>query len=144
MADNRNIQGIWKGEYTYDRKYEHPLITQPVPFILRIKTVDDSGLFEGMCQDDPEIGLISLSAVIYGMVKPNGIFFTKKYSKTMTMDAGGNVIIGEESHPDIMYECSWSESDRFFGTWRAERTFRKVNEKVIEMLPIHGAWWIER
>jgi len=144
MIDNFDFTGIWRGEYVYEDKFQPTIVKTGVPFILRIKATADKTIFSGICQDDPAASKIHLPADVYATIKDYEIFFVKKYAKTLISDAAGNVIMGEEPHPDIIYKAKMKDVDKIAGTWQMERTFRKVNEQIIEIPKTTGHWWIER
>jgi hypothetical protein len=144
MTEQVEIKGIWKGEYVYDDKLQPSIVKPSTSFILKIKSIDEKGLFEGMCQDDPVASDINLSAEIYGVIKNNELFFVKKYSKTIIRDVFGNVTIVDGPHPDIVYSGKLNHKDQFFGAWSVERTFRKLNNNILEFPPINGLWWMKR
>jgi hypothetical protein len=138
------IKGIWKGEYVYDDKFQPSIVKTSIPFILKIKSIDDNGLFDGMCQDDPVASRINLSADIFGSIKDTELFFVKKYSKTLISDAFGNVITADGPHPDIIYKGTLKQNGQFFGTWNIEKTLTKINNKIIEVPALNGVWWMKR
>jgi hypothetical protein len=138
------IQGIWKGEYIYDDRFQPSLTKASIPFILRIKSIESSGLFEGMCQDDPAISQIDFPADIFGKFDGDQLIFSKRYPKTVLQDNFGKLVTVDEAQPDIIYQARLGSSDRILGTWRMERTFRKLDGKVVEIGPITGVWWMVR
>lgn len=138
------LKGVWKGEYVYDDKFQPSVIKSSISFILKIKSIDENGLFEGMCQDDPVASKINLSAELLGSIKDNELFFIKKYSKTLIKDAFGKVTIVDRPHPDIVYRGTLKENGQFFGTWAIGRTFTKVNGNVTEVPALTGIWWMKR
>ena len=144
MNENIEIKGVWKGEYVYDEKFQPSVVKTSVPFILKIKSIDENGLFEGMCQDDPMVSKINLSAELFGSIKDNELFFVKKYSKTLINDAFGNVTIADGPHPDIIYEGTLKENGQFFGRWSIGRTLTKIDNKVTEVPAVTGIWWMKR
>jgi hypothetical protein len=56
-------KGIWRGEYVYDDKFQPSFIKSSIPFLLKIKSIDDAGFFEGMCQDDPTISHLEVDVI---------------------------------------------------------------------------------
>jgi hypothetical protein len=145
MISEFRLEGIWKGEYVYDSRIQAVLIQTPVPFILRIKTVNAEGMFEGMCQDDPLISKIDLPANVYGKMRNGEIAFTKKYSKTLMQDNFGSIIKLDDPNPDLVYNAKVSnDHNKLFGSWKMERTFRKINDHIIEFGPYTGVWWMNR
>ncbi|MCZ8215008.1 MAG: hypothetical protein O9262_02160 [Cyclobacteriaceae bacterium] len=144
MIDNFDVNGVWKGEYAYEDKFQPTILKSAIPFILRMKLTLDAGKFSGICQDDPESSKINIPATIYGTIKDYELFFVKKYPKTFIHDNNGSIIIGDEPHPDIMYRAKINSQQRLSGTWHIERTFRKVSGQVIEIPKINGQWWIEK
>jgi hypothetical protein len=138
------LKGIWRGEYVHDDRFQPKIVKTSVPFVLKIRAVDDNGLFEGMCQDDPTKGSIDFPAEIYGEITHDEIVFTKKYSKTVFIDHYGNLIKSDQPHPDIIYQTKISGNGKIFGTWKVERTFVKINEKVMQLGPVSGVWWMDR
>ena len=144
MIDNFEVNGIWKGEYVYEDKFQPTILKTAIPFVLRIKSTMDLGQFTGICQDDPELSRIDIPANIYGTVRDYELFFVKKYSKTLIHDNNGDLIVGDEPHPDIIYRAKITSQQRLSGTWQIERMFRKVNGRVTEIPKVGGHWWIER
>ena len=144
MIDNFDINGIWKGEYVYEDKFQPTILKTAIPFVLRIKSSRDFGLFTGICQDDPELSKIELPANIYGTVRDYEVFFVKKFPKTLILESSGELTIGDEPHPDIIYRAKITNEQVLSGTWQIERTFRKVNGRVTEIPKIGGHWRAER
>src|SRR5690349_929917 len=103
MIEDFEFTGIWKGEYVYEDSVQPSIVRVPIPFVLRVKSLQDRGAFSGICQDDPAISKIPFPADIYGAMRNNEIFFVKRYPKTLIFGASGNLIIGEGPHPDIIY-----------------------------------------
>jgi hypothetical protein len=139
-----DIKGIWKGEYIYDDRFQPAAIKTSFPFILRIKSVGPDGLFEGICQDDPVITQIDFHADVFGKLEGKELIFTKMYPKAIFQDNFGNRTIIDQPHPDILYQGQVSNKRRILGTWKIEKTFRKDGNRVIEIGPITGVWWMER
>ncbi len=144
MIDNFDVNGIWKGEYAYEDKFQPTILKTAIPFVLRIKSTMDKGLFSGICQDDPESSKIDFPANIYGTARDYELFFVKKYPKTLILDNNGGLTFGDEPHPDIIYRARITSDQRLLGTWQIERTFRKVNGRVTEIPKLGGHWWVER
>jgi hypothetical protein len=142
--DDFELKGIWKGEYVYDDKVDPVIVKTPVPFMLKVRVVDEDGLFEGMCQDDPSISKMEFAAEIYGRLNGRDLIFSKRYPKTVFVDSFGSVVTLEQPQPDVIYQARISSPGKVFGTWKVEKTFRKINEKVMEIGPVTGVWWMER
>jgi hypothetical protein len=142
--DTFDIKQIWKGEYVYDDRFQPAAIKTSFPFILRIKSVGPDGLFEGMCQDDPAITQIDFHADIFGKLEGNELTFNKMYPKAILRDKLGQRTIIDQPHPDILYQGQIPNKRRILGTWKIERTFRKVGDNVIDIGSITGVWWMER
>lgn len=142
--DTVKIKGIWKGEYVHDDRFQPSAIKTTVPFILRIKSVNPDGLFEGICLDDPAISQIDFHADVFGKVEGEELFFTKMYPKAILRDKLGQRTIIDQPHPDVLYHAQISTNGKIIGTWKIERTFRKIGDNVIDIGPITGAWWMER
>lgn len=141
----KEIHGIWKGEYIYDDRYQPALVKTPVPFILKINSIDEKGLWEGTCMEDPAVSRITIPAAVYGRTKEEKeLLFCKKYPKTFMNDALGKLVVIDEPHPDVLYEGKLSDNGQFFGTWHVARTFRKLNGTVLEIRYISGVWWMKR
>jgi len=145
-----DINGVWKGEYI---TLKHIIATNkeiPVPFVLKIKTTDDGklisldkGLFEGICQDDPEITKIPFHGTVYGSLNVNNIFFIKQYPKLMIRNDVGGIETVDDTHPEVYYKGEF-KNNRFSGSWNMNRTFRKINGQLSELMPLHGVWWMEK
>lgn len=146
MKTDFDLKGIWKGEYVIDEQFNKTIIEiPPASFILKIKSLDyTSGLFEGMCQDHTANGRAFPHATIYGRWKENEISFTKKYPSLLVSDGFDGIVLGEESHPDIFYQGSLRENEHLLGAWSLPGTFRKIHNKIIEIRPIHGIWWMKK
>ncbi len=142
--ENFEIKGIWKGEYIYDDRFQPSVVKTSIPFILKIKSTNSDGLFEGMCQDDPSISQIDFAADIFGKLESTELVFTKRYSKTVFRDSFGKLVTVDQPQPDVIYQAKLSATGKILGTWKLERTFRKVNDKVMQIGPISGVWWMER
>ena len=142
--DKFDIKGIWRGEYVYDDRFEPRIVKTPIPFLLKVKSVDPNGLFEGMCQDSPEVSQIDFPADIYGKWEEDQLTFSKRYPKTLFRDGSGKLMSVNEPHPDIIYQAKIGNSDKLLGTWRIEKTFRKLEGKVVEIGSITGVWWMVR
>jgi hypothetical protein len=139
-----DFKGIWKGAYVYEDKFQPTVVKAPIPFILKIKSIGDNGLFEGMCQDDPTASHIDFPAEVFGSLHNSRLIFNKQYSKTLLWDNFGVASTIDEPLPDIIYEAKIPDSGKILGTWKMEKTFRKINEKVMELGPMNGIWWMER
>ena len=142
--ENFDIKGIWKGEYLYDDRFQPSVVKIPVPFILKIKSPDNDGLFEGICQDDPSISQIHFAADVFGRLESTGLIFTKRYPKTILHDIFGKLVTIDQPQPDVIYQAKIKTTGRILGTWKVERTFRKLNDKLMQIGPISGIWWMER
>jgi len=141
------IEGIWQGEYVYDEYCKVPFQQVTIPFTLSIRqsgVLGMSGGLEGVWQDDSTINAITMPANVYGLAKDNELFFVKLYPKTFGYDEGGNLFVGDEAHPEIFYTGMLWKDGIFHGTWRIERTFRKVNGRLYEILAGSGMWWIKK
>jgi hypothetical protein len=141
---NFEIKGIWKGEYVYDDRFQPSVVKTSIPFILKIKSVDNDGLFEGMCQDDPSISQIHFAADIFGRLESTELTFTKRYPKTTFQDDSEKLVTFDQPQPDVIYQAKISTTGRILGTWKIEMTFRKLNDKVMQIGPVSGVWWMER
>jgi hypothetical protein len=140
--DKFELKGIWKGEYVYDDKFQPSIVKASIPFIIKIKSIDDFGLFEGVCQDDPTISQIDFPAEIFGSLNGSEMMFTKKYLKTMFYDRSYSLVKVDQPHPEIHYEAKIADSQKIFGKWKTERTFRKIEGKIVEFVAMNGIWWM--
>src|SRR5687768_1021251 len=107
-----DFKGIWKGEYVYEDKFQPAIVKTPIPFVLKIRMVDDNGLFEGMCQDDPTISKIDFPADIFGSLNDSGLIFCKRYPHILLDDTFGNLIKVNEPSPDIIFEAKIPDSGK--------------------------------
>jgi len=144
MPIGEEIIGIWKGEYAYADECRPYVVATAIPFILRVKSVNQQGVFEGMNQDDPVISKIRLPATIYGKCKDQELHFVKRFKKTLAYDGMGTLMTGDDEHPDVVYKGTLKENGQFFGTWHVAHTFRKINDAVLEFKTLHGIWWMKR
>jgi hypothetical protein len=142
------IDGIWRGEYTYDDTYKG---YRPgggiVPFILRIKlatVTGKRGSFAGICQDDPAIVGVSDHAKVYGIISHDDLFLVKLYPKVFGYDQSGKLLTSDEPHPEILYNGIFSENNVFHGQWRMEKTLRMIKDTVCEVSASSGHWWMKR
>ena len=150
--DLLNIDGIWKGEYV---THWFPYSTGrevAVPFVMRIQaeketrknTHYDDFLFAGICQDDPEISKINFHASVSGAVSLHRVFLIKQYPKLIIRNSSDHIETYDELlHPEIIYKGVFDRNE-FSGTWNMNRTFRKINGKVCELMPMNGAWWMKK
>jgi hypothetical protein len=137
-------KGIWRGEYVYDDKFQPSFIKSSIPFLLKIKSIDDAGFFEGMCQDDPTISHLDFPAEVYGNLNGNELIFTKRYPKAAFQDEFGRLVTDAQVKVDVIYQAKISNSEKILGTWRLERTYAKLRGKVRQIGPISGVWWMSR
>jgi hypothetical protein len=143
------INGIWKGEYIAQEDFGGGTVTRaPIPFVMRIKASGENGdskvydgLFEGICQDDPETTKMTPHATICGSVKLDTVYFVKQYVKLVTQDWSGKVTVYDELHSEIYYTGKYT-NNCFYGTWSINRSFRKINNQLFEILPQEGTWWM--
>jgi hypothetical protein len=138
------LKGIWRGEYVYDDRFQPSVVKTSIPFILKITSIETNGLFQGMCQDDPTISKIDFPASIYGKFEGDQLIFNKSYPKTIFQDNFGKVGSDDQPQPDVIYHAKLSDKAKIFGSWRMERTFRKLGDRVMEFGPMDGVWWMER
>lgn len=145
-----DINGVWKGEYVVHRYKFETGKEIPVPFVMKIKTVSegrfislDSGLFEGICQDDPIISKVAFHASITGSFDRNQIYLIKKYPMLVVQNPDGGVTTYDDLHPEIAFTGEFNE-DQFSGTWYTNRTFRKINNKLCELAAMKGVWWMRK
>ncbi|HEY9047211.1 MAG TPA: hypothetical protein VIN08_15000 [Ohtaekwangia sp.] len=141
------IDGLWKGEYVYDEYCKVPFKQTTVPFSLSIRQsgiMAMSGGFEGIWQDDTTISDITVPGNVYGVLKETELFFVKLYPRTYGYAHDRSFFVGDEPHPEIHYTGRFWKEDIFEGTWRIERTFRKVNGRLCEIAESSGLWWIKR
>jgi len=97
-----------------------------------------------ICQDDAEISKINFHAMIFGAVSMHRIFLVKQYPKLIIRDSSGQIATYDDLlHPEIIYKGVF-DRDEFSGTWNMSRTFRKINGKVCELMPMNGSWWMKR
>jgi hypothetical protein len=146
-----DINGVWKGEYIVHR-YLFPTGKEiPVPFVIKINSTGegrftplDTGLLEGICQDDPVISKIAFHATITGSISREQIYFVKQYPMLIIQNAAGGVTTYDQLHPEIFYSGQWKDKDEFRGAWIMNRTFRKINGKLSELMEMRGAWWMRK
>lgn len=145
-----DINGVWRGEYIIIKHMMSTGKEIPVPFFLKIKTTTESGLvglhrglFEGVCQDDPELTKITEHANIYGSLDLNSVFFIKQYPKLLIRTASGDVESFDDTHPEVQYRGEFKK-DVFSGSWNMHRTFRTVKGQLSELFPMHGTWWMKK
>lgn len=141
------ISGIWRGEYVHDHKYSDYRPTKAIPFILRIKQAGLLGTkagFQGICQDDPLITGIASHSKVYGTIEAKSIFFVKLYPTTHAYDQHGNLMTGDDAHPEIVYEGSQSDSNIFHGLWKMDKTIRMVNGNLAILNAMTGHWWMKK
>lgn len=101
-------------------------------------------LFKGICQDDPEISKINFHAHVAGSVSLHRVFLIKQYPKLIIRNASGQMETFEELvHPEIIYQGVFDRNE-FSGSWNMNRTFRRINGKVGELMPMNGSWWMKR
>jgi hypothetical protein len=131
------FDGVWKGEYVMQWFSYRTGREVAVPFVIRIETKfrDEqngfaTGLFEGICQDDPEISGIRHHATIMGSYRHSNVFFIKQYPKLLVRGTNNEIVEHEGSHPEIIYKGEFTKNE-ISGVWNLNRTFRKVNGKFV-------------
>lgn len=141
-----DINGIWKGEYIVHHFMFETGKETPVPFVMKITTVGEEkyvplqrGLFEGICQDDPVISKVALHAKINGSFDRGGIYITKQFPMLVVQNSAGGVTTYDDLHPEIIFTGQF-KSDHFTGTWYTNRTFRKINGRLRELMAMKGVW----
>jgi hypothetical protein len=141
-----DINGIWRGEYVVHHFMFETGKETPVPFVIKVQTVGegrfislDRGLFEGICQDDPVISKVALHAKIAGRFDFNGIYFTKQYPMLIVQNSSDGVTTYDDLHPEIVFTGEFQD-DHFAGTWYTNRTFRKLNGQLRELMAMKGVW----
>jgi hypothetical protein len=145
-----DINGIWKGEYIthwFTFKTGREIA---VPFVMKIQTLkegqfigEDKGLFEGICQDDPEVSKITFHANVSGSISMNNVFLIKQYPRLLIRNAADEIEIYDGLHPEIIYKGKFIKQE-FSGTWHMNGTFRKINSKLAELMPMNGSWWMKK
>jgi hypothetical protein len=145
-----DINGIWKGEYSVHHFMFETGKEIPVPFVLKINTTGenrfvplDKGLFEGICQDDPVVSKVALHATIKGSFDRYGIYFVKQFPMLVVQNASGGVTTYDDLHPEIVFTGEFKD-DHFSGAWYTNRTFRKINGTLRELMAMKGVWRMEK
>jgi len=145
-----SINGVWTGEYithwfTFKTGRE-----VAVPFVMKVQSINGSHeshtkkeLFEGICQDDPEISKITTHAKIAGSLWNSQLFLIKQYPQLMIRTDNDEIEAYEGPHPEIIYKGEFKK-DRFSGLWHMNRTFRTINGKLCELMPINGSWRMKK
>jgi hypothetical protein len=139
-----NLEGNWQGEFVYDERCQTASTSKPIVFSLTVSTYLLSGLFEGACKEPPLIKDQELISSVYGKLRVKEIFFTKRYPFTFGFDQSGKFISGREPHPEIYFTGSYNDKKQFYGSWRMEPTFRKIEGHLCEILPSFGFWWMKK
>lgn len=103
----------------------------------------EKGLFEGVCQDDPVVSKVALHATIKGSFDRDGIYFIKQYPMLIVQNASGGVTTYDDLHPEIMFSGEF-KNNHFSGTWYTNRTFRKINGRLCELMAMKGVWKMEK
>lgn len=141
-----DINGIWKGQYIIHHFMFATGNETPVPFVMKIKTSGegkfislDRGLFEGVCQDDPVVSKVAFHAQIAGSFDRDGIYLTKQYPMLIVQNALGGVTTYDDRHPEIIFTGEFKDN-QFSGNWYTHRTFRKINNKLCELMAMKGVW----
>jgi hypothetical protein len=145
-----HINGIWKGEY-YTRPYLFETGKEiRVPFLLRIRSINELGmitiddtLFEGMCQDDPDITNVNYHATVTGALRGRELYFVKQYAKLLVRRPSSGLEAHEGLHPEIYFSGRFDYSG-FKGEWHTNRTFRKIDGKLCELAALKGVWSMEK
>ena len=144
-----HINGIWKGEY-----YTQPFLYETgkevrVPFVLRVRSLDEAGvitiedaLFEGMCQDDPDITNLNYHATVVGSLRGGKLYFVKQYAKLLVRTSNG-LETHEGPHPEIYFNGNFDDG-QFKGEWFSNRTFRKINGTLCELAALKGVWSMQK
>lgn len=146
-----DINGIWKGEYFTQVFMFQTGKEVKVPFVMRLRTTDerkiitiDKGLFEGVCQDDPEVTKINLHATIRGSFNIYDLYFVKQYPKLLIRKGSGDIEAYDDLHPEIHYSGRFNDKNEFRGTWSMSRTFRTINGNLCELGAMSGAFWMKK
>ncbi|HEY0653049.1 MAG TPA: hypothetical protein VGD65_07970 [Chryseosolibacter sp.] len=141
-----DINGVWTGEYIVHHFMFETGKETPVPFVMKITTVGEGkyislerGLFEGVCQDDPVISKVALHAKITGSFDRNGIYIIKQFPMLIVQNPSGGVTTYDDLHPEIVFAGEFKD-DQFAGTWYTNRTFRKINGHLRELMAMKGTW----
>jgi hypothetical protein len=145
-----DINGVWKGQYVVHHYMFETGNEAPVPFVMRIKTLGegrflslDRGLFEGISQDDPIISKVAFHATINGSFDRNGLYMVKQYPLLIVQNAGGGVKTYEDRHPEIFFTGEF-KGDHFTGNWYTNRTFRKIENRLCELMGMKGVWTMHK
>jgi hypothetical protein len=145
-----DINGIWKGEYSVHHFMFETGKEIPVPFVVKITTTGENkiiplgkGLFEGVCQDDPLISKVALHATVKGSFDQYGIYFIKQFPMLIVQNSSGGVITYDDLHPEIIFTGEFKD-DRYSGAWYTNRTFRKIDGKLCELMAMKGVWWMKK
>lgn len=146
-----DLNGVWQGEYfTQVFMFETGREVR-VPFVMKLKTTGEGkiitlqkGLFEGICQDDPEVTKINLHAAVSGSFNRNRLYFVKQYPKLLIRTSSGNIETYDDLHPEIFYTAELNDKYEFRGTWSMNRTFRKIEGDLCELREMRGAFWMKK
>lgn len=102
------------------------------------------GLFEGVCQDDPEVTKINLHATIRGSFNRYDIYFVKQYPKLLIRTQSGDIQAYDDLHPEIHYTGQFNDKYEFRGTWSMSRSFRSIDGHLCELRSMKGPFWMTK
>jgi hypothetical protein len=104
----------------------------------------EKGLFEGVCQDDPEITKINLHATVRGSFNRHEVYFVKQYPKLLIRHGSGDIEVYDDLHPEIHYTGQFNDKYEFRGTWSMSRTFRSIDGNLCELGAMSGVFWMKK
>lgn len=138
MAEIIDMQGQWKGIYTFGPEYGN-LVGQSFEF--RLFLTHDMGNFSGKAFDmDAPMNYRDIP-LINGFVKNDFISFIKKYETSYSVEDDGSYVVNKDlpGH-EIHYYGNYNPAERkFCGKWEIKVGEEQAIDGVIEFL-YTGTW----
>jgi hypothetical protein len=116
----KNLTGVWKGYYTYNKKYYKNKEGVKNHFTITIENVSGNS-FSGKVEDDAATGGTSGVGRVEGKVKGDKIEFIKKMPVHVMFDGEKRILEENKSHPNIYYSGILSDNKVKAGKWRFRR-----------------------
>ena len=143
-----NLNGLWKGKYTYGSGYSLEMIGKSELFELNI--IDNDGIFTGSCIDEIVKSIPGNNSEIEGVFKDNYISFFKKYRYYSIIDnSDGKISIDDIKFDGIHYTGNllkrfFSGKEYFKGEWTITSEYRNKETNEVIVSTIEGTWRMEK
>ena len=138
-----DLNGRWKGQYTYGKGYSSNYIGKSESFEFYI--TEKNGSFTGSCIDEVVKSVVGNESYIAGNFNDGEIRFKKRYKiHTVISDAGVTTADDTTKHDGVDYKGKlkkklFSKERYFVGKWSITCEFRNV-QNIAQTFVCEGSW----